>query len=45
MHLFNYRVKRNKMFQRENRDICTEQEYFHAKFSVFIQNIFLHKFV
>ena len=38
-----YRVRQKKMSQRENSDICVEQEYFYAKFFVFIQNIFLHK--
>jgi len=38
-----YRVRQNKISQRENRAICIMQEYFYTKFSIFIHHIRLHK--
>jgi len=40
-----YRVRQNKISQRENRDIYIMQEYFYTKFSTFIYHICLHKSV
>jgi len=40
-----YRVRQNKIFQRENRDIYIMQEYFYTKFFTFIYHICLHKSV
>jgi len=40
-----YRVRQNKIPQRENRDIYIIQEYFYAEFSTFIHHICLHKSV